>query len=58
MNWQLLVILICLLIILPLSIFRDRKLRREYCSCNGCQNDESGWLSEEYKRKYPECKMR
>jgi hypothetical protein len=36
----------------------ERLERKNYCSCEGCQNNESGWLSEEYRKKYPNCKMK
>ena len=58
MEWQLIVVWFCLSVILPVSIYRDKKARKEFCDCGGCQNDESGWLSKEYRRKYPNCKMR
>lgn len=36
----------------------ERLERKAFCSCEGCQNNESGWLSKEYRKKYPHCKMR
>lgn len=36
----------------------ERLERKAFCSCGGCQNNESGWLSKEYREKYPNCKMR
>lgn len=24
------------------------------CKCEGCRNHEPGWLSDEYKRRYPD----
>jgi hypothetical protein len=36
----------------------ERLERKNYCDCGGCQNNESGWLSKEYKKKYPDCKMK
>lgn len=57
-NWQAIVVLFCLFVILPYSVYRDKKRRKEYCDCDGCQNNESGWLSNEYRKKNPNCKMK
>ena len=58
MDWKLLLVLFCMFVILPISVYRDKRSRKEYCDCEGCQNNESGWLSSEYRKKYPNCKMR
>ena len=31
--------------------------RKDKCDCEGCQRGMPGWLSEDYKRDYPDHKL-